>query len=321
MRFRTIARDNNKIARMRVQFCASTSLVDRDKCTAQKYFCTSCPQNASRGRNRSKTSESVPTDSRRHAAVAVNFCADARAEHDLRREFCSRARHRARDCRTAPKLRCKCARRAARVRARVSFSGVSLTACGLALPPDAFITWPTNQPIAFGLVLASATLSGFLAMMSSTVFSIAPSVGDLLHAALLDDVRAGRRLRSRRSRTDPWRSCRKSCRRAIRSRMAPSCAARHRRGRDVLALFIEPAEQFVDHPIGGGLGVAPFGDRFEIVGGLALGHQDAGVIGRERKVAHEARLLLVGQFGQLRFQLVDVSLPSNSSGSRSGSGK
>src|SRR6202042_3353430 len=33
----------------------------------------------------------------------------------------------------------------------------SLTACGLALPPDAFMTWPTNQPIAFGLVLASAT--------------------------------------------------------------------------------------------------------------------------------------------------------------------
>src|ERR1700728_1059624 len=38
----------------------------------------------------------------------------------------------------------------------------SLTACGLALPADAFITWPTNQPIAFGLVLASATLSGCL---------------------------------------------------------------------------------------------------------------------------------------------------------------
>ena len=40
----------------------------------------------------------------------------------------------------------------------------SLTACGLALPPDAFIAWPTNHPIAFGLLLASATFSGFLAM-------------------------------------------------------------------------------------------------------------------------------------------------------------
>ena len=50
----------------------------------------------------------------------------------------------------------------------------SFTACGLALPPEAFITWPTNQPSAFGFVFASATLSGFLAMISSTTFSIAP---------------------------------------------------------------------------------------------------------------------------------------------------
>ena len=31
---------------------------------------------------------------------------------------------------------------------------MSLTACGLALPPDAFITCPTNQPIIVGLALA-----------------------------------------------------------------------------------------------------------------------------------------------------------------------
>src|SRR5215813_15164610 len=49
---------------------------------------------------------------------------------------------------------------------------MSLTACGLALPPDDFITWPTNHPIAFGLDFASATLSGFWAMISSTTFSI-----------------------------------------------------------------------------------------------------------------------------------------------------
>ncbi len=61
-----------------------------------------------------------------------------------------------------------------KIRTRISaqtpirFFNRSLTACGLALPPDAFITWPTNQPTAFGLVLASATLSGFLATMSST---------------------------------------------------------------------------------------------------------------------------------------------------------
>src|SRR5208282_322918 len=55
----------------------------------------------------------------------------------------------------------------------IRFFRRSLTACGLALPPEAFITWPTNQPIAFGFVLAAPTLSGFLPMMSSTSFSIA----------------------------------------------------------------------------------------------------------------------------------------------------
>src|SRR5665647_3950826 len=50
----------------------------------------------------------------------------------------------------------------------------SLAACGLALPPDDFITWPTNQPIIAGLALACATLSGLADMMSSTTFSIAP---------------------------------------------------------------------------------------------------------------------------------------------------
>src|SRR4029453_14275970 len=50
----------------------------------------------------------------------------------------------------------------------------SLTACGLALPPDCFITWPTNQPTSCGLAFACATLSGLAAMMSSTTFSIAP---------------------------------------------------------------------------------------------------------------------------------------------------
>src|SRR5271156_586859 len=48
----------------------------------------------------------------------------------------------------------------------------SLTACGLALPPDDFITWPTNHWIAAGLAFAWATLSGLAAMMSSTTFSI-----------------------------------------------------------------------------------------------------------------------------------------------------
>ena len=62
-----------------------------------------------------------------------------------------------------------------------------MTACGLALPPDDFITWPTNQPIAFGLVLASATLSGLLAMIVVDDLLDRAQVGDLLHAARFDD--------------------------------------------------------------------------------------------------------------------------------------
>src|SRR6185312_11380786 len=50
----------------------------------------------------------------------------------------------------------------------------SLTACGLALPPVAFITWPTNQPAMVGLALACSTLSGLAAITSSTAFSMAP---------------------------------------------------------------------------------------------------------------------------------------------------
>src|SRR5258705_11413509 len=49
----------------------------------------------------------------------------------------------------------------------------SFTTCGLALPPDDFMTWPTNQPSACGLAFACATLSGLTAMISSTTFSMA----------------------------------------------------------------------------------------------------------------------------------------------------
>ena len=61
----------------------------------------------------------------------------------------------------------------------------SLTVCGFALPPDAFITWPTNHPIAFGLALASATLSGFGDNFLDELLQTA-NVADLLEPALLD---------------------------------------------------------------------------------------------------------------------------------------
>ena len=63
----------------------------------------------------------------------------------------------------------------------------SLTACGLALPPEAFITWPTNQPSAFGLALASRDLVGIVGDDLVDHLLDRADVGDLLHAALFDD--------------------------------------------------------------------------------------------------------------------------------------
>ena len=63
----------------------------------------------------------------------------------------------------------------------------SLTACGLALPPDDFITWPTNQPTSCGFSFACATLSGLAAMIVVDHLLDRAGVGDLLHAARLDD--------------------------------------------------------------------------------------------------------------------------------------
>src|SRR5262249_9989582 len=51
---------------------------------------------------------------------------------------------------------------------------MSLTAAGLALPWVSFITWPTNQPIAWGLSFTAAALSGLAAIRASTIFSMAP---------------------------------------------------------------------------------------------------------------------------------------------------
>ena len=81
-----------------------------------------------------------------------------------------------------------------------------------------------------------------------------------------------------------------------------------RRVRNLLAFLVQPAGQLVDHPVGRSLGVAPLGDRLEEVRGRALGHQHAGVIGREPVSLHEPRLLLVRQLRQLRLQRIDLGL-------------
>src|SRR5450631_1401074 len=108
-------------------------------------------------------SESVPGDSRRTSLPAGNFYAIARADLISRRNFLFMHAH-ARQIIAALHTKRIPARADRRARQSPSFFfRISLTACGLALPPDAFMTCPTNQPIAFGLVLASATLSGFLA--------------------------------------------------------------------------------------------------------------------------------------------------------------
>ena len=63
----------------------------------------------------------------------------------------------------------------------------SLTACGLALPPDAFITWPTNQPISLRLGFRLRDLVGIGGDDLVHHLLDRADVGDLLHAALLDD--------------------------------------------------------------------------------------------------------------------------------------
>src|SRR6056297_2912961 len=51
---------------------------------------------------------------------------------------------------------------------------ISFTDFGLALPPVAFMTCPTNQPASFGLLCAFSTCAGLSAMIWSTAASIAP---------------------------------------------------------------------------------------------------------------------------------------------------
>ena len=54
---------------------------------------------------------------------------------------------------------------------------------------------------------------------------------------------------------------------------------RHRRSENVLAFLVETAGEFVDHPVGSGLGVAALGDLLEEGGDLPFGDQHVGVIG------------------------------------------
>ena len=62
-----------------------------------------------------------------------------------------------------------------------------MTACGLALPPVAFITWPTNQPASAGFAFACSAFSGLAAIDLIDRLLDRAHVGDLGQPARLDD--------------------------------------------------------------------------------------------------------------------------------------
>src|SRR5262245_6831517 len=85
-------------------------------------------------------------------------------------------------------------------------------------------------------------------------------------------------------------------------------AGRYGRLIDRHPLPVEAPEQLVDHPVGGDLAIAPLCHGLEEVRALPLGHQDPGIVGGELELAHEARLLGVGQLRQIPLQARDVVL-------------
>jgi hypothetical protein len=151
---------DEKFSRMRVKFCIDIARCG-DICTGKNNFQNLPCKWCARTGIEQKMSESALGDSHRTQLSAGNFYAIARADLFSRRNLLlTRAKAR----RINAALHTK--RIPARVyhRARQSpsfFFKSSLTNCGLALPPKRFMTWPTNHIIAFGLALASATLSGF----------------------------------------------------------------------------------------------------------------------------------------------------------------
>ena len=90
--------------------------------------------------------------------------------------------------------------------------------------------------------------------------------------------------------------------------MDPSCVAETGLAPISSPSLFEPSEQLVDHPVGGGLAIASFGDDLEELRALALGDEHVGVVGRKLVAADEALPLLVGQLGQVFLQAVDIAL-------------
>ena len=130
-----------------------------------------------------------------------------------------------------------------------------MTACGLALPPDDFITWPTNQPSELRLGLRLRDLVGIGGDDVVDHLLDRAEVGDLLHAARLDE-----RARVAALAPDDLEQILGDLAgdRALADQIddRAELRGRDRRGRDVAAFLVEAAEQLVDHPVGRELAVA-----------------------------------------------------------------
>ena len=196
---------------------------------------------------------------------------------------------------------------------------MALTAAGLALPWVSRITWPTNQPMAWGLALTACAWPGLAAIRRSMMASSAPvsltwarpcfstiSVGRPLAGPhvledLLGDLGGDDSLFLEPHQLGDVVGPRSGC---------PRSPARPWPG----------GQQVVGHPVGHQLGVAPFGGRLEKVGPRRLDDQHAGVVGGEAVLGLQPALLASGSSGRLA-SIALTHAGSRSSGSRSGSGK
>jgi hypothetical protein len=139
-------------------------------------------------------------------------------------------------------------------------------------------------------------------ILSTSAFDGA-GVGDLLHAAVLDDFRRVAALVP-----DDLEQVLCDLAGNVAALDQVDDAAELRRGNrrlvDAETGLVQRAEQIVDYPVRRRLGVAPFGDLFEIVSDCLLRHQNGGIIGRQAE-RHKPLFLVVRQFRQIGLQRLD----------------
>src|SRR5690606_38131566 len=74
---------------------------------------------------------------------------------------------------------------------------------------------------------------------------------------------------------------------------------------NVFADFVQGAQQVVDDPVGGNLAVTPLGHGFEIIGNRLFRDEYRSIVDGQAEFAHEALLLVVGQFRQITAKFLD----------------